>query len=229
MTTLRGLLGSGRAEWNGHPLELSNRPAAGSRVVVLASGPKLLELAGEVADGVMMLVGLDPVSVEAAREHVRRGAERAGRDPASLEEILIVPIGLGDQEQVRHWPRAWFRKGKPWLTYPSTSNLRWLREAGIDLAEDFDPGSLSDEMVDRILDAFGLFGTPEHCAERLLRARDEVGVRRVFLFPTHTWDDHYHLPEDEVEAFGRVIGPMLKAVATSPVERGSSKISKEST
>ncbi|WP_137120171.1 LLM class flavin-dependent oxidoreductase [Segeticoccus rhizosphaerae] len=227
VTTLRGLLGPGRADWDGHPLELSNRPAAGSRVIVLASGPKLLELAGEVADGVMMLVGLDPGSVEAARQCVRRGAERAGRDPASLEEILIVPIGLGDEDEVRRWPRAWFRKDKPWLTYPSASNLRWLREAGIDLAEDFDPGSLDDELVDRILDAFGLFGSPEHCAERLLRARDEVGLQRVFLFPTHTWEDHYHLPEDEVEAFGRVIGPMLAAGGTAPADRGASTTSKE--
>lgn len=219
---LRGLLGEGHATLDGHELDLYNRPATGSRVIVLASGPKLLELAGEFADGVMMLVGLDPASVEAAREHVRRGAARAGRDPASLEEILIVPFGLGDEATVRAWPRAWFREGRPWLEYPSASNLRWLRHAGIDLPRGYDPASVSDELAARICDAFGLFGTPEQCAERLLRAQRELGLRHAFLFPTHTWANHYELPRAEVEAFGEVIGPALRHAGTGhPAHRRS--------
>jgi 5,10-methylenetetrahydromethanopterin reductase len=207
---LRGLLGEGHARFAGHDLDLYQRPITGSRVIVLASGPKLLELAGEVADGVMMLVGLDPRSVEAARDHVRRGAERAGRDPTTLEEIFIVPFGLGDEATVRAWPKGWFREGHPWLRYPSASNLHWLRYAGIDLPPDYDPDAVSDEVADRVCDAFGLFGTAGQCAARLLRARDELGLRHAFLFPTHTWANHYELPRTEVEAFGEVIAPALR-------------------
>lgn len=206
---LRGLLGEGRATLDGHDLTLDNRPEAGSRVLVLASGPKLLELAGEVADGVMMLVGLDPRSVEAARHHVRQGAQRAGRDVASLEEIFIVPLGLGDDQATRAWPQGWFREGHQWLRYPSASNLHWLRYAGVDLSADYDPAAVSDDLATQICEAFGLFGTPEQCAERLLRARDEIGLRHIFLFPTHTWANHYELPVAEVQAFGDVIGAAL--------------------
>ncbi|MGH3493228.1 MAG: LLM class flavin-dependent oxidoreductase, partial [Sciscionella sp.] len=206
---LRGLLNQGHTTLDGHDLELYHRPTAGSRVLILASGPKLLELAGEVADGVMMLVGLHPNSVEAARVHVRRGAARAGRDPATLQEILIVPFGLGDQRAVRAWPKGWFRQGRAWLRYPSGSNLHWLRYAGIDLPADYDPATVSDALADRVCAAFGLFGTPEQCAERLLRARDELRLDHAFLFPTHTWTNHYELPRAEVEAFGAVIGPAL--------------------
>ncbi len=211
VVALRGLLGQGEAVFDGHDVALLNRPDAGSRVFVLASGPKMLELAGEFADGVMMLVGLDPRSVEAAREHVRRGAQRAGRDPSTVEEVFIVPIGLGGEHEVREWPKGWFREGHQWLKYPSASNLHWLRYAGIDLPEDYDPDGISHEMAGRICDAFGLFGTPQHCAERLLRARDEVGVDNAFLFPAHTAASHYELPRAEVEAFGNVIGPALVA------------------
>lgn len=207
---LRGLLAEGHATLNDHDLDLYHRPATGSRVIVLASGPKLLELAGEVADGVMMLVGLDPRSVEGARAHVRRGAERAGRDPATLEEILIIPFGLGDERAVRAWPQGWFREGQSWLRYPSASNLHWLRYAGIDLSADYDPSAVSDELAGQICEALGLFGSPEQCAARLLRARDEVGLRHAFLFPTHTWASHYDLPRAEVEAFSEVIGPALR-------------------
>lgn len=210
VVALRGLLGQGRATLDGHELSLDNRPDTGSQVILLASGPKLLELAGEVADGVMMLVGLHPRSVEAAREHVRRGAERAGRDPESLEEILIVPFGLGrDQQSVNAWPQGWFREGQQWLRYPSASNLHWLRYAGIDLPDDFDPATVSDDLAERICDSFGLFGTPAACAERLVRAREEVGLRHAFLFPVHTWANHYELPDAEIRAFGHVIGPAL--------------------
>ncbi len=187
------------------------RYPAGVRVPVLllASGPKLIELAGEVADGVMMLVGLHPASVAAARAHLAAGARRAGRDPAGLLEVLIVPFGLGGREEVRRWPRGWFRPGQPWLAYPSRSNLHWLRLAGVDLPDDFDPERLSDAEADRVCDALGLFGPPEYCAERLIRAREELGVRRVFLFPAHGAADAYDLPEAEVAAFEKVIGPRL--------------------
>ncbi|MGH3366735.1 MAG: LLM class flavin-dependent oxidoreductase, partial [Nocardioidaceae bacterium] len=208
--TLRGLLDQGQADLDGHSLELFHRPPGGSRVVVLASGPRLLELAGEVADGVMMLVGLHPDSVEAARSHVRAGAHRAGRDPSKIEEILIIPFGLGLPEEVRAWPQGWFRDGQPWLRYPSASNLRWLSHAGIDLSQDYRPEDISDATAARVCDALGLFGSPEECAERLIRAKEETGLRHAFLFPAHTWETTYDLPQAEVEAFAKVIGPRLE-------------------
>jgi 5,10-methylenetetrahydromethanopterin reductase len=209
--TLRGLLQDGRATFDDHRLELFHRPASGSRVILLASGPRLLELAGEVADGVMMLVGLDPRGVAAAREHVRRGAARAGRDPAEIEEILIVPFGVGPAAEQRRWVQGHFRPGQPWLEYPSVSNLRWLAHAGIEIPVGHRPGDISDALADRVLDAYGVFGPPEQCAERLLRAGSEIGLEHAFLFPTHTWDTTYDLPRAEVEAFRDTIGPALRA------------------
>lgn len=207
---LRGLLDDGVATLDGHRVELFHRPATGSRVIVLASGPRLLELAGEVADGVMMLVGLDPTAVAEARSHVRRGAERAGRDPSTLEEILIVPFGLGAGDDARSWPRTLFRAGQPWLRYPSRSNLHWLRVAGIDIPDDHDPNDISPALSDRVCDAYGLFGDAQECADRLLRAHRELGARQVFLFPAHNWTTTYHLPRAEVEAFGCHITPVLR-------------------
>lgn len=210
---LRGLLGEGRASWEGRELELSHRPQGGSRVVVLASGPRLLELAGEVADGVMMLVGLDPAAVAAARACVRRGAARAGRDPAELEEVLIVPFGPGDAPTTRGWVQGWFREGQPWLRYPSASNLRWLREAGIDLPDDYAPGDVDDPLADRVLDAFGLFGPPDRCAERLQRACEELDPTRLFLFPAHTWDTTYDLPLEPVSVAASHLVPALEEIS----------------
>jgi 5,10-methylenetetrahydromethanopterin reductase len=49
-------------------------------IYVAASGPRTLELAGAIADGVILLVGLFPDAIAWALEHVDRGANAAGRD-----------------------------------------------------------------------------------------------------------------------------------------------------
>jgi hypothetical protein len=54
-----------------------------------------------------------------------------------------------------------------------------------------------------------LFGSPERCAERLLRAREEAGIEDVFLFPAHDLAGGYAMPETEVQAFERTIRPRL--------------------
>lgn len=211
---LRRLLSAGETELDETPLALSHTPADPVPVALLASGPRLLELAGEVADGVAMLVGLHPDAVEAAREHVRRGAKRAGRDPHDIREMLIVPLAVDERERALAWPRSWFREGQPWLRYPSASNLHWLRRAGVDIPDDHRPEEIAPATARAACDALGLFGPAEHCADRLLRARDEIGVERVFLFPAHDAAGAYDLPAAEVDAFARVIGPRLAAETT---------------
>ena len=208
-TTVRRLLAGETVYFGATSVRQRNVPVRPPQVLVTASGPRLLELAGEVADGALMLVGLHPDSVAAARERLAAGANRSGSGSEKLQEIFIVPVGVGAREEVREWPRRWFREGQRWLEYPSRSNLHWLKAAGIELPEELDPKSISDDLADRICDALGLFGEPEYCAERLMRAQEEAGVEHVFLFPAHTFQTGYEMPGAEVETFGRVIGPRL--------------------
>ena len=210
--TIRRLLAGDEVRLpTGRNMQLSNRPEP-PPVLLLASGPRLLELAGEVADGVLMLVGLHPNAIAAAREHLRVGAARADRDMQELREIFIVPTALTKRSEARRWPQRWFREGQPWLEYPSRSNLRWLRESGIEVVEDTEPSAIPDRLAEQICDAFGLFGEPEHCAERLIRAHEEAGIEHVFLFPAHDMKSGYELPHAEVEAFGKTIGPRLASL-----------------
>ena len=209
ITAIRKLLAGEPVRLDGRDIEMQRAAPGAPEVLLLASGPRLLELAGEVADGAIMLVGLDPASVGAARAHLARGARRAGRDPAALHEVLIVPIAIGEREQVREWPRREFRPGQTWLHYPSRSNIAWLREAGIAIRDE--PSEMSGADAERVCDALGLFGPAEHCADRLLRAREEVGLDHAFLFPAHTAETGYDIPWEEIDAFERRIGPRLPA------------------
>jgi alkanesulfonate monooxygenase SsuD/methylene tetrahydromethanopterin reductase-like flavin-dependent oxidoreductase (luciferase family) len=105
--------------------------------------------------------------------------------------------------------RSSFAPGQPFLAYPSASNLHWLKEAGFELAPTHDPAALPEDQARQIADAFGLFGSPERCAERLLQAREEAGVEHVFLFPAHDLERGYDLPESVVQAFEEVIRPRI--------------------
>jgi 5,10-methylenetetrahydromethanopterin reductase len=123
--------------------------------------------------------------------------------------VFVVTLGLGDDAVGARWVRSWFAPGQPFLAYPSASNLRWLAEAGFELREPFDPATIPEDRARRIADAFGLFGPPERCAERLLQAREEAGVEEVFLFPAHDLAGGYEMPTAEVDAFARLIRPRL--------------------
>jgi 5,10-methylenetetrahydromethanopterin reductase len=62
-----------------------------------ALGPRMVELAGEVGDGVL-LNWCTPERVAKAREELARGAARSGRDPAELTVAVYVRACLGHEE-----------------------------------------------------------------------------------------------------------------------------------
>ena len=76
---IRDLLTTGETVFEGETARLT-WGHADIPLYVAASGPKTLELAGEVADGVIIQTGLLPEVIEDALNCIRRGAERAGRD-----------------------------------------------------------------------------------------------------------------------------------------------------
>jgi len=211
--TIRGLLRGERLEFSGVETRLRNVSDRPTPVFMTAAGPRMVELAGEVADGALLLVGLHPKAVEAARRRLEAGAARAGRSLDGFQTIFITPTTVSDEgPAARRFPQQWFRPDQPYLKYPSDSNLVWLREVGIDLADDFVPESISDAQAAEICDAFGLFGTAEECLARLKRARSESGVEHVFIFPTHTQEGGYDMPQADVDAFRETIIPGLLAL-----------------
>ena len=208
--TIRRLLRGERVEFNGVETRLRNISDPPTPVLMTASGPRMVELAGEVADGALLLVGLHPKAVDAARRRLEIGAARSGRSLDGFQTIFITPTTVSDDgPAARRFPQEWFWPDQPYLKYPSDSNLVWLREAGIELADDFVPEDIDDAQADEICDAFGLFGTPEECLARLKRARDESGIDHVFIFPTHTQEGGYDMPRAEVDAFRKTIIPGL--------------------
>ena len=225
ITTVKALLAGETVDFSGTRGRLGY--ASGRRIPVLmaASGPKAIEVAGEIADGALLLVGFNRGIVETALAHLERGARRAGRRLEDLEIIWAVRTGTAATiEEARraarptavHW--GILRWGGQWLgpaglrlpaleipdavwkIYPDLSHAHdW--EAAI-AATSFVP----DEIVAQLCDALGLIGTPEDCAGRIAEMT-KLGVRNLYLMPFQTFVG----PEPEVRAFRDVVFPRLRA------------------
>jgi 5,10-methylenetetrahydromethanopterin reductase len=61
-------------------------------------GPRMLELAGELADGVIVH-GLNGAFIGYVREHVAQGAARAGRKPDACEISVMLDVEIDDDER----------------------------------------------------------------------------------------------------------------------------------
>lgn len=71
-------------------------------ILLMAMGPRTLELAGQVADGVVLHTFFSDAALERSVATIRRGAEKTGRDPASIR-VWSVLATVGDHldEEVR--------------------------------------------------------------------------------------------------------------------------------
>jgi len=94
-------------------------------VYVVATGWRVLEVAGGVADGVILNVGLDPRLLAAARERVHAGARTAGRDPAALE---LIPFAFCAIDADGVTARARLKPSVSWLCqrFPGLAELAGL-------------------------------------------------------------------------------------------------------
>jgi len=95
VSAVRALHERRETEWHGRAVRLTWAPRA-VPIYLSAEGPRTLELAGEIADGVIVNVGLEPALVRDAVAHVHAGARRAGRDPGSIDLWTMVRANVTD-------------------------------------------------------------------------------------------------------------------------------------
>ncbi len=224
ITTVKTLLAGETVDWSGTPGRLGYASRRPIPVLMAASGPKAIEVAGEIADGVLLLVGFNRGIVETALAHLDRGARRAGRRLDDLEITWAVRTGTAaSTEEARRlarptavhwgilrWGGQWLEPAglrfpkleipdAVWKVYPDLSHAHdW--EAAI-AATSFVP----DEIVAQLSDAMGLVGTPEYCAGRIADM-SALGVRNLYLMPFQT----FAAPDQEVRAFRDVVFPHLR-------------------
>ncbi|WP_069816769.1 LLM class flavin-dependent oxidoreductase [Streptomyces sp. TP-A0874] len=217
---LRALLSGQEWDFDGVRSRLRD-PQPDVPIHVAASGPRNLRLAGETADGVILLSGASPKTLAGATARVREGAEAAGR---TADEVpLTVSAFCAVTEDIE----ADARQLKPiCASIAQMGGAPFLALAGIELdvpdqvegvypdlvhAEDWDVAVeicsewVSDAAALRFAQEFCLFGTAKEITERL-RELHATGVNGVFLQHVGSYD----LPTELIESVGSAVLPALR-------------------
>ena len=187
---------------------------------VAAYGPKVLEFAGMMADGVILQIA-SPVVIKWCIEQLKKGADKAGR---SLQEIDIVAAAsccIGDDAEyclnmARPFPAVVSNHVKDVLkTIPRDEMPEELASVA-DLIKDYDynahtiPGaSHADAVPDEMVRDYTIVGTIAECRDKVAQLKD-AGVTQVVI---------YNMPEElgqpdsvtrgNIEAFGEAIIPHI--------------------
>src|SRR5262249_20634449 len=140
------------------------------RVYPGALGPRMLELAGEIADGAL-LNWLAPDPVAASIRHVEAGARRAGRSLADFEIAAFVRTCVTDDPApARQWlareitgyaivdAYAAFFRSSGFTAEVDAINTAW--KAG-------DRAGAVTRVSSRVLDGLGAIGPAQSCRERI--------------------------------------------------------------
>ncbi len=108
--------------WSPGPIDVADPP-----IDIAAVNPWMLQLAGEVADGIHVHPLNNPTYLrETVLPNIATGAAKAGKDPAQLEVFAPAFTALGDTEAER---RGWWERARLQVAfYGSTPNYAYLFE-----------------------------------------------------------------------------------------------------
>jgi 5,10-methylenetetrahydromethanopterin reductase len=172
---LRTLMAGDTAHFDGQDIKVS-WPARQVPIVIACTGPKSLQLAGRIADGVLFQVGADPALVRYARRNIEIGANEGGRDPATIKLYQRLACGVSeDREKVRAEVRGYasVAAGTVFSSVPKADVPEDLWQELKHMKEQYDyhqHGSMMSKqaelVTDRILDAIAIAGTPDDVVPR---------------------------------------------------------------
>jgi len=173
---IRMVAGGERVNFEGRFYRLKNfrlsipAPSPAPQIYLAALGPRMCELAGEVADGVL-LNWIPPSAVPASLRHVEAGARRAGRSLADVDVAVYVRTCVTDEREAVREALARDITG-----YATVSvYARFFAECGF--AEEMeavnaawksgDRAGAVKGITSRVLDGLGAVGPAAVCRDRL--------------------------------------------------------------
>ena len=187
---LREILAGKKVSYDGdtvslHGFRLQIDPGSPPPIYVAALGPKACRLAGEVADGVIFFMK-SAAGVRQALDWVAAGARNAGRDPATLDCVIRLPVAVDEDEEVLR-----FMARRLITTYAAvdvynrslsaqgfSAEAEAVRKAWQAGERDEANAAVSEEMIDELL----ITGDRDTCRARLGEFRD-AGVKTPVILP----------------------------------------------
>jgi probable F420-dependent oxidoreductase len=198
---VRKLLAGEQVDFPGKHFQLSGAslgaaaPTTKVPIYIAALGPQMLEMAGELADGVLMN-WTAAAFIPQAVAHIKRGADKAGRDMSEIDIAGYVRVAVGNdlkddlaearaslQRQIARYATNTFYAN----FFIETGFENEMKAAAAALTEgDLDKASeaITPEMQDQV----AVLGTPGQCREELERRR-AAGLQLPVIAPFAVGDN----------------------------------------
>ncbi len=208
--TFRDLTSGREVIYDGQPTRLTWATES-PRVWVAGYGPKVLHLAGQIADGIILQFA-DPDLIAWCLGFVREGAKEAGREFSNIEVMSAAPVWVSDdlklcRERVRWFPALVSNHVVDMISHHKNEDLppaltSYVRDKGkYDYLHHCEVGSDNADFVsDEVIDRFCLVGPAERHREKL-RELASVGVTQFNIYLMCGEE------EATLEAYGRDILP----------------------
>lgn len=189
-------------------------------IYIGATGPVLQRMAGALCDGLLTASITTPGFVEYSRMMMEEGAQRAGRDPSSLDLGSVI-VGSINENPSRAKEGA--REMAAMYLANKVQNIRGsadvlLQKAGLSfdeirpIAEAMErggrkaaAGAVTEEVLEKVCP---IAGTPGECIRRIEQYR-QAGCTHILL---EIWGENR--PE-QARLFGRTVLPHFKKMAAS--------------
>lgn len=188
VAVLRGALGSGadfrgehyRVRWS---IALPEPPAA-PPVYLAALSPRMLELAGEIADGAVLWLCAPRYIREVAMPAIARGRARAGKPLAGFEVVAAVPLAVtADPAPAREAFRGELVR---YLTLPFYRAM--LEASGFGAAlKEFDASGVTPAALAEALGAVGIEAAGRAAVAEYRAAGVTLPAVRPITFPDAPW------------------------------------------
>ncbi|HEV8296167.1 MAG TPA: LLM class flavin-dependent oxidoreductase [Acidimicrobiales bacterium] len=161
-------------------------------IEVFATGPRVISVAGRLADRASLALGADVSRLRWAIDIARDARRDAGLDPADLSLGAVVPIGVSNEmsrarlsvsNMVASAGRFAVISGR--IVGPVTDAQRVVYEAigrSYDMNRHGGHGSQVDALTDAFIDTYAIVGSPSACVERILELID-LGIDHIMLSP----------------------------------------------
>lgn len=154
---------------------------------VAASGPKMLELSGRVADGVIILVGVDSGALEKAVARIAAGAESAGRKLSDIHLVLWVPCAVSEQPGAKDAVKAHVARV---IAHPLPFSLDDREQKVLDdirqaynYYQHMDQRASQARVIpDWLVDKFAIAGDPDECRAKVEELKRSA-VQQVAIIP----------------------------------------------
>ena len=190
VVVLRGLLAGRTVSHGGTEIHMDWIDAPRPPIFIAGSGPRILRLAGKVADGVIMLVGIAPAFVEGAMHAVREGARSVGRDldRDGFKFVLWTPFSIGEDGTAArsavkaHVARVLKRPLPVSLSDEHAATVKAIYDQ-YEYYQHMAVGTKHGEVVpDSLVNEFALAGTVDECRQQLDRIQ-RLGLDQVSIIP----------------------------------------------